>query len=70
MAALKLVQSRCSNRYQRTLVNATFIESDEIITEVHQGWMLGSSLFNIFLHGVFNFINRSRIYNFADNNAL
>ena len=57
MTSLKLMQSYLRNRFQRTSVNASFSDWNEIETGAPQWSILGPLLFNIFLNDIFYFIN-------------
>ena len=70
MTSLKLMQSYLCNRFQRTSVNESFSDWNEIETGVPQGSILGSLLFNIFLNDIFYFINNGNLCNYADDNIL
>ena len=49
-------------------INGSFSDWNEVITEVPQGSILGSLLFNIFLNDIFMFISKSNLCNYADDN--
>ena len=48
--ALSLLQSYRCNRFQRSIINGSFSNWNEVITEVLHGFILGPLLFNIFLN--------------------
>ena len=49
-------------------INGSFSDWNDVITEVPQGSILGSLLFNIFLNDIFMFISKSNLCNYADDN--
>ena len=53
---------------QRISINGSFGDWNEVITGVPQGSILGSLLFNIFLNGIFVFISKCSLCNYADDN--
>ena len=68
--ALSLLQSYLCNRFQRSIINASFSSWNMVITRVPQGSILGPLLFNIFLNDIFLFISKCQLCNYADDNTL
>ena len=68
--ALSLLQSYLCSRFQKSLINGSFISLNEVVTEVPQGSILGPLLFNIFLNDNFLFISKFQLYEYADDNTL
>ena len=68
--SLKLMQNYLCNRQQRISINGSFSDWTEVITRVPQGSILGPLLFNIFLNGIFMFISKCDLCNYADDNTL
>ena len=68
--ALVSMKSYFTNRQQRARVNSNFSMYEEIISGVPQGSILGPLLFNIFLNGLFLFVENSDLSNYADDNTL
>ena len=63
--SLMLISSYLSNRWQRTKINTSFSSWTELLQGVPQGWVLGPSLFNIYLNDLFFFLD-CNVCNFAD----
>ena len=63
--SLMLISSYLSNRWQRTKINTSFSSWTELLQGVPQGWVLGPSLFNIYLNDLFFFLD-CNVFNFAD----
>ena len=68
LPALKLFHDYLSERKQRTRVNNLYSTWFEIPFGVHQGSILGPSLFNIFLVDLSFILNKIDIANYADDN--
>ena len=59
-----------SLRKHRTKVGSPYSKWSEICRGIPQGSILGSLLFNIFINDIFFFVEKSKIYNFADDNTI
>ena len=59
-----------SSRKHRTKVGSSYSKWSEICLGIPQGSILGSLLFNIFINDIFFFVEKSEIYNFADDNTI
>ena len=67
---LKLIQNYLSNRKQRTLINNTSSDLENITTGVPQGSVLGPLLFLIHINDLCNVINSSKRFLYADDTVL
>lgn len=56
--ALSLLQSYLCNIFQRSIINGSFCNWNEVITVVSQSSMLGPVLFNVVLNDIFLFISK------------
>ena len=65
-----LVRSYLSNRDQLVKLGPRYSDWAEIIKGVPQGSILGPLLFNIFINDIFHILDRSSLYNYADDNTL
>ena len=67
---MTLVRSYLSNRKQRVKLGPHHSEWANTSKGVPQGSILGPLLFNIFINDIFNVLNKSTLYNYADDNTL
>ena len=65
-----LVSNYLSNRKQRVKLGPHCSEWADIVRGVPQGSILGRLLFNVFINDIFNFLYKSSLYNYADDNTL
>ena len=70
MTSLKLMQCYFCYRFQRTSVNASLSDWQEIELRVPRWSILGPLLFNFFLNDILYFINNGNLWNYADDNTL
>ena len=68
--ALMYILSCLSNSKQCVRINDTYSESENIITGVFQGSILGPLLFNRSINDLFFFILIASVHNFTDDNRL
>ena len=68
--SLKLLKSYITNRQQRVKIGNTTSEWKGILKEVPQSSILGPRLSNIFINGMFHFITRADLVNYADDNTI
>ena len=69
IAALRLIHSYVTNRWQRTKINMSYSSGEEIIFGVPQGSILGPLLFKIFLCDLFFIIKETDFSSYADDNT-
>ena len=65
-----LVSNYLSNRKQRVKLGPHHSECADIVRGVPQGSILGPLLFNVFINNIFHFLDKSSLYNYADDNTL
>ena len=70
ISALKFVYNYLKERKQRTKLSGSYSTWKELKFGVPQGSILGPLLFNIFINDIFYFINKTKITNYADDNAI
>ena len=65
-SAVQFKYDYLKERKQRTRVSNSYSSCLEIVFAVPQGSFLGPLLFNIFINGIFYFIDKTKIANYAD----
>ena len=68
--SLGFVRSYLTNIFQRCKIENHFSYWREITTCVIQRSVLGPLAFNIFINGIFLFVENSNVYNYANDNTL
>ena len=68
--AVELLESYLSDRSQQVRLGTFTSTWEKLFKGVPQRSILGPLLFNVFLNGIFNFVLRSTICNYADDNTV
>ena len=69
-SGLNLLLNYLSNRKQRTKVNSSYSDWNEIIRSIPQWSILSPLLFDLFINDLFLFLGRTNICNSADGNSI
>ena len=67
---LNLIHNYLKNCKQRTEISSPYSEWYDIVRSVPQASILDPLFFNLFINDLFLFIERTNIYNFADDNTI
>ena len=70
VGSLNFLLDYLSLRKHRTKVGSSYSKWSEICQGILQGSILGPLLFNIFINGIFFFVEKSEICNFVDDNTV
>ena len=68
--AMEFMYSYLDKRVQRVKLNSDFSDWMETKQGVPQGSILGPLLFNIFINDIFLHLNKSNLWNYADDNTI
>jgi hypothetical protein len=68
--ALEIMSSYLTNRKQSVRIGTHTSKWSEIAKGVPQGSILGPLLFNVFINDIFQVVDHSTMYNYADDNTL
>ena len=64
------LQNYLFNTFKRSIINGYFSSFNEVTAGAPLGNILGSFLFKGFLNGIFLFISKCQLYDYADDNSL
>ena len=67
---LMYIYSCLSNRKQCVRINNVHSSFQNVVSGVHQGSIVGRTLFNCFFNDFFYFIDKTSVHNFTDDNSL
>ena len=65
-----VVNSYLGNKKQQVKLGPHYSEWADIVRGVPQGSILGLLLFIVFINDIFHFLDKSSLYNYADDNTL
>ena len=69
-SSLRLLLDYLTSRKERVKMDSFYSLWNEIKKSVPQGSILGPLLFNDFINGIFMFIEKNEVCNFADDNTI
>ncbi len=67
---IRLMHSYLTNRKQRVKIGSVKSEWKMLKKGIPQGSVLGPTLFNIFINDIYSVLDKSDMYNYADDNSL